>query len=76
MHAMQYAKSLQYGKVALNINRPSRAKAAVDCDDKDRNTEFHPNKNGIFKPVYPEGSYSNSPKRKSDLGAQFCISSR
>lgn len=76
MHAMQYNKSLQCGKVALNINRPSRAKAAVDIGDKDRNTEFHPNKNGIFTPVYPEGSYCNSLKRKSDFGAQFCIYSR
>lgn len=64
MHDVQYAESLQYGKVALSINRPSRTKAAMDIDDKYRNTEFHPNKNGIFEPVYPEGSQSNSPKRK------------
>lgn len=74
-------RSLPTGKLALAILRSAcvhvrydhqaSTSTALVIQDEQRNTVFHPSKNGILTALEHRSSFSNSPRRKSDSGVQF-----
>lgn len=73
-------QSLRRGKPALATlgsacvlvrdHHQASTSSALATQDEQRNTGFHPNRNGILKALEHRSSFSNWPRTKSDSGVQ------